>query len=237
MKRLTLLSVALAFLISWILWGTGAIKAEAPLSPGQQTSRPSVEVPSATVASARAQTIAVYTLPPDRYQKARSLSRIRFRFAIIGFLYGLGVLWMVLRWKLGPRYRDWAERAFSRRLFQGLVFAPLMILTIGILELPTGIYANWVSREYGISVQSWGSWSWDLVKSQFVGIVIGTIGVSVLYAVIRASPRRWWLYFWLASLPLTLALFFLQPLVIDPLFHKFEPLAVKAPVRQCPTAC
>ena len=53
--------------------------------------------------------------------------------------------------------------------------------------------------------------------------------VWILYAVIRKSPERWWFYFWLATLPLVLALIFLQPLVIDPMFHKFEPLQAKDP--------
>jgi len=188
------------------------------------------EVPAAVGAPVAAPTIvAAYTLSPERFQKARNLSRIRFRFAIVGFLYGLGVLWTVLRWQLAPKYRDLAKRAFSRVPFQALVFAPLMLLTIGVFQLPISIYDNWVSRAYGISVQGWGSWVWDWAKGELVGAVIGTIAVSVLYAVIRNSPRRWWFYFWLASLPLAVCLFFLQPLVVDPLFHEFKPLADKAP--------
>ena len=57
----------------------------------------------------------------------------------------------------------------------------------------------------------------------------GIILIYLLYAVIRRSPRRWWFYFWLVSLPLGLLLVFAQPLVIDPLFHKFEPLEQKDP--------
>jgi Zn-dependent protease with chaperone function len=139
------------------------------------------------------------------------------------------VLWTILRWNLAPKYRNWAERAFSRRPFQALAFAPLILLTIGVFELPVSVYENWLSREYGLSVQGWGSWSWDWVKAQLVGVVIGTIAIAILYAVIRISPRRWWLYFWLASLPLAVGLFFLEPLVVDPLFHEFRPLAEKAP--------
>jgi Zn-dependent protease with chaperone function len=126
-------------------------------------------------------------------------------------------------------YRDWAERFSSRRLVQALVFSPLLILTIGILELPTGIYQNWVSRKYGISVQGWRSWSWDWAKGEVISVIVGTIFIIVLYSVIRRSPRRWWFYFWLVSLPIALFMFFLQPLVVDPLFHRFEPLAKKDP--------
>jgi STE24 endopeptidase len=62
-----------------------------------------------------------------------------------------------------------------------------------------------------------------------VSVITGTIMIYILYAVIHKSPRRWWLYFWLVSLPLGVFLIFLQPLVIDPMFHKFEPLAQKDP--------
>jgi hypothetical protein len=89
------------------------------------------EVPRAAVPTPSR--ITAYTLSAERYQKARNLSRIRFRIAVIGFLYGLGVLWMILRWNLAPKYRFWAERAFSRLVLQGLIFAPLLLLTIGVL--------------------------------------------------------------------------------------------------------
>jgi Zn-dependent protease with chaperone function len=55
----------------------------------------------------------------------------------------------------------------------------------------------------------------------------GTLFIWLLYAVIRKSARRWWLYFWLVSLPIGLFLFFLTPLILDPAFHKFEPLSKK----------
>jgi Zn-dependent protease with chaperone function len=51
----------------------------------------------------------------------------------------------------------------------------------------------------------------------------------ILFAVMRRSPRRWWLYFWFAALPILLGIIFIDPLVIDPLFHKFEPLDKEHP--------
>jgi hypothetical protein len=49
------------------------------------------------------QKITAYLLAPERYQKARQLSRIGFRFGIISFIYGLVVLWLILRWRLAPK--------------------------------------------------------------------------------------------------------------------------------------
>lgn len=187
--------------------------------------------PASTVESQQAQPqkITKYTLPPERYQKARNLAKIHFRFALINFVYGLLVLWLILRWKFAAKYRTWAENKSSKRFLQALIFSPLLIVTIDVFELPPGVYQHWVSVQYGLSVQRWGSWLWDWTKGELVSVIIATILIWLLYAVIRKSARRWWFYFWLVSLPIGLLLFFIQPLVIDPLFHKFEPLAQKDP--------
>jgi Zn-dependent protease with chaperone function len=84
-----------------------------------------------------------------------------------------------------------------------------------------------VEKKFGISVQSWASWSWDWIKAELISLIIGTILVWLLYTVVRHSPRRWWFYFWLITLPIGVLLFFIGPWVIDPLFHKFEPLQQK----------
>ena len=233
LKNLCLQTAALVFLL--------ALSAS-PIAHAQTHSRsPALQQApaSATTSSSPApavspqhappQKITAYTLPPDRYQKAHDIGRIRLRVLLISAAYGLVVLWLILRLRLGTRYRRWAENVSAKRLVQALVFSPLLILTIDILQLPTGIYSEWVRSKYGLSIQGWPSWFWDWTKEELVGIIIATVFIWLLYAVIRKSPRRWWFYFWLASLPIGLALVFLQPLVIDPLFHKFEPLAQKDP--------
>ncbi len=49
------------------------------------------------------------------------------------------------------------------------------------------------------------------------------------YALIRRSPRRWWFYAWLAALPLLVLSVYADPIVIEPLFNKFEPLSSRHP--------
>jgi Zn-dependent protease with chaperone function len=233
MRRIWLLVAAVAVTLS--LAPSPAAKPGLPsLSLDAQKAQPASNAPPASAPAVTQQQqapprVTAYTLPPDRYKKARDLSRIHFRFYFLDFLYGLVVLWLILKLKFGPRYRSWAQSASSKRFLQALIFSPLLILTIDVLELPTGIYQNWVSRNYGISVQGWRSWAWDWVKEEIIWTIIATVLIWILYAVIHKAARRWWLYFWLISLPIGLFLFFLQPLVIDPLFHKFEPLAQKDP--------
>jgi len=200
---------------------------------GQAQSTPISESQGAQSADSTARPverkITAYTLPPDLYKKAKALSRTRFRFDIISFFYGLLILWIILHWKLAPKFRDTAEKASSNRFVQALIFTPLLILTIAILQLPADAYQHWVSLSYGISVERWGAWLLDYGKAQLILIVGGSLVVWILYAVIRRSPGRWWFYFWLISLPILVFLSFIEPFVIEPMFFTFAPLSQKDP--------
>jgi STE24 endopeptidase len=221
MNRFRFATLVLPIALSLALWAQGQ-------SPTSSTP-PAANATTAKVPTTSTGIITAYTLPPDLYKKAHDRSRIHFQLALIGFVYGLLVLWLILRWKLAARYRDWAERATSRQFVQSMVFSPLLLLTIALLTLPLDIYGEVIEKRYGISVQNWASWSWDWLKAELIAIIIGTVLIWLLYMVIRRSPHRAWFYFWLVALPIGVFLFFLNPWVIDPMFHKFEPLQVKDP--------
>jgi len=166
-----------------------------------------------------------YAPPPAEYARAKAYSHAHYRHFFINTLYGLLLLLVVLRWRIAPAFRNLAERISMRRFVQKIVFAPLILLTIAVLGIPTDIWDQSLSRAYGLSVQAWGPWLRDWILNQALMLIVGTLLVGILYGVIRRSPRRWWFYFWLASIPILLALFFMQPIVIDPLFYTFKPLA------------
>lgn len=180
-------------------------------------------------AQADSKRITAYTPPPETYAKAVAYSHAKYRHYFVNAFYGFVILALVLAWRVGPKYRDWAERVSQRRFVQALIFTPLLIFTISLLGLPTDLWDQWLSRSYGLSVQGWGSFFADWAKSQVLLWIVAIVLVLILYAVIRRSPRRWWFYFWVASVPVLVFILFLAPLVIEPLFFKFEPLQAKNP--------
>jgi len=216
------------FVLPLILGFFSALFFSSSLQASPQSSPTSSPAPSSTQSQPQGK-ITAYTLPPELYRKAHNRGRIGFATRIIGLFYGLLVLWFILRRRLAAKYRDWAERVSRGRFVQAFIFTPLLVLTIGVLQLPIDLFQESVSKLYKISVQSWPSWAADWAKAQFLLIVIGSLLVWILYAVIRKSQLRWWLYFWIISLPLLLFGIFISPYVIDPLFNKYEPLAAKAP--------
>ena len=170
-----------------------------------------------------------YTLSHGKYEKAVAYSRAGYTLYFLSYILGAIFLLLILRLGIAARFRDIAENASQIRWVQGLVFVPLLLLLVDVLDLPVRLYWHQLSLHYDQSVQGWGSWFWDWTKEELIGIVIGVVFVLVLFAVMRYSPRRWWLFFWPPAVLILLVIVVIMPLVIDPLFNKFEPLSNQHP--------
>lgn len=179
--------------------------------------------PAAVQAKPTTQT-SVYTLPPDKLAKAKALYDLRGKLRIIDTVYGLLILLGLLYFSIAAKYRDIAEASGKNRLVQALIFVVLVLVTTTVLQLPFDAYQQSISRQYGLSVQGWGSWFGDVLKGMLVGFIFFTLAAWGITTLIRKSPRRWWFYTWLCAVPFVIFLIFIAPIVIDPLFNKFEPL-------------
>ncbi len=209
---------------------SGQSSTVSPAAPASTATGSSSGASESKAPEAPADTIVEYSPPPAEYARAKAYSNTKYRHIFIGAFYGFLVLLVVLRWRVAPAFRNLAERVSSNRFLQLIIFAPLVLLTLAVLGVPSDIWDESLERAYGLSVQNWGAWTRDWILQQAIMLVVGTVLVGILYFVIRRSPRRWWFYFWLASIPILLAMFFLQPIVIDPLFYKFTPLETVQPV-------
>ena len=165
-----------------------------------------------------------YTLSHDRQAKAVAYSRAGYTLYFVSYFLGGLLLYLMLRLGWAAKFRDIAENASDKKWIQGLVFVPLLFLTLDVLKLPVHLIWHSLSLHYQQSVQGWGSWCWDWSKGELLDIAFGIVLVLILFAVMRRSPRRWWLYFWFPEVLILFGLMVISPLVIDPLFNKFEPL-------------
>ena len=166
-----------------------------------------------------------YTLPAEKRAKAIEYARERNRLYFFGFAWGMAVIGGVLALRLAPKFRDWAERVTRIRFLQAYIFVPLLLLVLDLADLPFSVRYHHLAVKYEQSVQPWGSWFWDWTKGELISFAISGFLVWGLYGLIRRSPRRWWLYGWLATVPLVVFLVFIEPVVLAPVFNKFEPLA------------
>ncbi len=166
-----------------------------------------------------------YTLPPDKLEKAYALYLLNGTLYFITTAWGFLVLYLMLRTRFGVWLRNLATKASRFRVLQAAIVMSVFVLVLELTQLPFDGYDHHVSLKYGLSVQHWGSWFWDWGKGLLLGCLFASIVGWILYAVLRRSPRRWWFYFWLAMIPIVVFVIFIEPVWIDPLFNKFEPLS------------
>ncbi len=172
---------------------------------------------------------AQYTLSHDRYVQAVAYSRAGYALYFVSFFLVALCLFLILQFGIVAKLRDAAENFSDKRWVQGLVFVPLLLLLADLADLPVSIYWHSLSLRYEQSVQRWGSWSWDLLKGEILQIAFGMMLTMILFAVMRWSPRRWWIYFWFPAVSILVGIVLISPLVIDPWFNTFEPLNRKHP--------
>jgi len=170
-----------------------------------------------------------YTLSPAQEVQAIAYARARHELYFFDVAYSLLLLILLLQFRVAIKFREIAARAGNNSFVQTIIFVPLLLLTIDVLSLPTAIWSHRLALKYQQSIEGWGSWLVDWVKGEAVEMAIGVVLVWILYAVIRKSPRRWWLYFWVAAVPLIILGAVAEPLIIEPLFFKFTPLASSQP--------
>jgi len=170
-----------------------------------------------------------FRLNKETYEKAVAYSKAWYRLYFVSVGWSIACLLLLLRLGVVARLRDFAERRAGSWQLQAAIFVPALLLLLGVLRLPLRIYGHGLSLGYQQSVQGWGSWFWDCTKAELLNVGLGLVVALILFAVIRSKPRTWWLYFWFAAVPLATFLVFVTPLVIDPMFNKFEPLERKHP--------
>jgi STE24 endopeptidase len=107
-----------------------------------------------------------------------------------------------------------------------LIAGAAVALIMTLVTLPMGYvrgYAN--ARAWGLSTQDVGGWLSDNAKGAAIGMVLAAISALAFFAIARWQPRVWWIVGWAAFTLLTIAITFLYPIVIAPLFNKFTPIS------------
>ena len=164
-------------------------------------------------------------IPPPDSPEVRRYNRIRRWLEVGEFLLGLGFLLVLVVTGWSSSIRDFAYRGAFQSYVLAVVLYVLILALIGkVLGLGLDYYGFRLEHRYRLSNQKPGAWIWDQVKGFLVGVVIATLLIELLYWVIRQFPDDWWLLGWAAFVAVAVLLAQLAPVVLLPIFYKFEPL-------------
>lgn len=110
-------------------------------------------------------------------------------------------------------------------LVGGLVFFAVPALLGGLAKLPFDYYRIFVIEErYGFNTRTLRVWVSDLMKSCLVTLTLGSLLLTILFALLRYGGDLWWLWAWGIFFLFQWLVTVIYPTVIAPLFNEFTPI-------------
>lgn len=102
--------------------------------------------------------------------------------------------------------------------------ALLVLVAVRLLTLPLSYLVRRENLRVGLTEQAFGPWLWDRAVTVLVGWAVLTLLSVVVVVAARWSPRRWFVGAGAVSATVTLGLSLVYPLVVEPLYNRFDPL-------------
>jgi STE24 endopeptidase len=162
---------------------------------------------------------------PEKYQKSQEYTKVNTGFDMITSTFTLAVLltfWFLSGFnELDLVVRGWGFPV----LVEGVLYIGILGLAYILITLPFSIYGTFVIEEqFGFNKTTWGTFIIDKVKGLGLGIALGVPLLAAILAFFEYAGDLAWLYAWVAVTIVTLAIQFIAPTWIMPLFNKFTPL-------------
>lgn len=163
-------------------------------------------------------------LSHQKIEWIQSYSKIKniLYFVSLPFDWVLYFLFLALGFSNG--LQQLVGKISKRKMIQFPLFLLTFLIIIHIFTLPIEYIGYRVSQSYGLSTQSLHSWLREHIIDFWVTYVFMLLVFSVVYWLLEKKPKKWWLYSWFLSIPFTLFITFIQPVMIDPLYNNFTPI-------------
>jgi STE24 endopeptidase len=128
--------------------------------------------------------------------------------------------------------RDWARRVARWRWLADAVYGGFYAVATWVLTLPLTVYEGFMREHaYGMATQGFAAWFVErLVQLGVVTLIVG-LSVSMLYAVLRRTGDRWWMWASVVTVSLSALGALVAPVWIDPLFNTYKPVE-EGPIKR-----
>lgn len=171
-------------------------------------------------------------LPAAVVQRADAYFEGGYWLQLWNFLLGLAVSAVLLGGRRSARVRDWAQRVGRKAFFRDALYGGFFSLAGWVLTLPLTIYQGYLREHaYGMATQGFGAWFGEQLTALAIGTMVTALAVAGLYAVIRRSGERWWLWGSVGAMGLLVLGLLVAPVWLDPLFNTYKPVE-NAEVKQ-----
>jgi len=164
-------------------------------------------------------------LDPHKQEQAKKLARTQRRIMFAELLFGFAYLlsWLYFGW--ANTLKEFLQSITSNDWLLVIGFAGVFGGIYAFVSLPALYYEGYVlPYRYHLSTQTFRSWVIDQMKGGALIVIFGTGLIEIMYLILRIAPDTWWLWLGLILLLFNVILANLAPILLMPIFYKFQPL-------------
>jgi STE24 endopeptidase len=167
-------------------------------------------------------------IDPEKLKRISAYTADSENFDMVTTLAGQGLFLAILL----SGFLPWLVRTIDRYAYEpiviGLIFFAGLSLLTNLLRIPFSLYETFVIEErYGFNVMNFKMWILDLLKSIILVAILGGLLLTLLLTLVIHGGEAWWVWAWMVVGGFELLLLWLFPVVILPLFNKFDPIENK----------
>jgi len=155
-------------------------------------------------------------------ERARAFRRPQRAIALAGLALDAGLLVWLVSGRPGPPAL--LRRPARRPAVAGAAAGAALSVGMSVAGLPLSAVSRKRSLDVGLATQSWRGWAGDVAKAQAIGAVFAGAGGAAAVALMRRYPRAWWAPGAGLLVGVGVAVTWLGPVVLDPIFNRFTPL-------------
>lgn len=164
------------------------------------------------------------TSTPDP-ANARSYQRIKLSLSLFSNSMNFVVPLVFLLSGGSEAVRNFAEGWATAPWLVVVVYTVVIGAGLTIMEFPLEIFNEWIiEKKYGLGKVTLISWLWDWFKESVASSALIFIVITGIYWLLRFQPDMWWLWAAVGATIMIIILMALVPILLMPLFYKFEPI-------------
>ncbi|WP_374967709.1 M48 family metallopeptidase [Terrabacter sp. BE26] len=111
---------------------------------------------------------------------------------------------------------------FGGHWLAAAVLGGLSVLALlWLVSLPFAAWRHVVLGRFGLSTQTWGSWTADLLRGAGLALALGTVLLAGFYTLTHFVPDWWWAWAAVGAGALVVLLSFVFPVLVEPVFNTF----------------
>jgi STE24 endopeptidase len=166
------------------------------------------------------------TIDQERLKKISAYTIDSAHFGILSILASQIFFLALLLSGFLPWLVEVIRRQAGGPVLDGLVFFASLGVITNLFHIPFDLYDTFViESRYGFNTKTFRLWLLDLLKSLALSALLSGFLLGLLLSLIIHGGKAWWFWAWVLLGMVELLIIWLYPVILAPLFNKFEPLA------------